>query len=37
MQANHGKIIAVHQLDQDSRHLQTNVEVREGHVHLERG
>jgi len=37
MQTDHGQIVAVHQLHQDSGDLQTDVKVGEGHVHLERG
>jgi len=37
VQTDHGQIVAVHQLHQDSGDLQTDVKVGEGHVHLERG
>lgn len=37
VQTDDGQIVTVHQLDKHTRYLQTDVEVGEGHVHLQRG
>lgn len=34
VQTDDGQVVTVHQLDKHTRHLQTDVEVGEGHVHL---
>lgn len=37
VQTDNGQIVTVHQLDKHTRYFQTDVEVGEGHVHLQRG